>query len=1401
MSNDNAAWKLDQDVIPLERRKLFERRASAGFTASSEPRGAGADNNAAAPEVTDAVGLALSGGGIRAAAFSLGVLQSFYRTGLLRYCDYLSTVSGGSYVGSFLTSLAVHPYSDLNWRTNDAGGGQPNQEANNDQRAAHNHAGNGAAPRSPAAPATGQTVNRVTLAPDERRRQSHSVQRLIYGASYLNRPLTFVNRWLPGFLQINIVGFSALVCVCALGAWLFRQLDNVDAMRRLSALGFSDDLSRAYFPSFVVFLVWFIVLLVKAIRACMLGRRGGGTAAQWLTLALIVTGLISTVSLMGVGDVDTSLVFRRLNINIPPEVIAQIQAFVKWGLYTIFIVGIIPYLSPKALLRSGAANAPWYEREIFRLTTNALFWGCPLALFAILATENISFYNSRRDDRYLLSRLTFKDWGKFWGDIQRAAEKNTPPSGDRAVREVDAAKKKLWDALSQTYVVADLKELTKSEDVKQLLKDVDILTNDSRDKSPSASPPSLPATKYILNTSWRNDYLEQLERSTPFWKRWVSAATYCFGMRDADSFEKLLEERWKYECEIDLATALANDQLLREDFSSLFEDAVAALREIRMKDGKWVIPGNFLGNAAELSEAYERAQTARSQLKQLATTKKPSALPKNSNLETTNDDKTKKIQASSDANDDSSTRSTSSDPPDDSPTTAAASAGDANCEFLDSSSDIDNESSHVAALPSSTAGPPTSAGDPSKTADDSESSKEKSTAIEMLDKLRKARLCDAVLAYHLAQHPDRHEWANDLRYLRDGLRREIDGLQHPLDKMSGKDEPTEIALQQQMSNLQKAHLDLVRAFYGDNIRSENVVFATVVGDADQNFRKFLFVVALCVFLATGVFVDLNATSMHGFYRDQLASVWLEKADPKHSLPLAEINTFEKGAPYLMVNCAMSFLEKCEHEDELTAPFLLSPLACGSDRLGYASTDKFEGGQFDLADAIAVSGAAVTPTAVRNVAVRALLWLMNFRLGQWLPNPSVAALMQTPGFYRRVWRRPQVLHLLLSWLLLPERKRDFHFVSDGGLHENLAIEPLLQRRCKLIIAVDAGADPGGRFPDLVKLLLRLRVRYGITISGCADQDERPCFEKLVPKMRADGKPKRGATVDHYLIARVNYPDGGEPGWLIYLRPGFSGDEPDELAHYREQNIDFPNDTTLDQFYEPNRFEAYRVLGDHIGQHVSKEVFPGLGGRAGSASYIDTFELLFRALRQRVKTGTKSAPQKPMAESEDASPSVLVASPSVSPVDADSAREGAEQPAGGNGHGSPGIVAGDMNQPQTAGDVLMNMLGAASPPESGPPHLQPTSPNRDLPSSELETAQNASASIRDLPIDEGLRRILEAAFDEVHDRDDKAAYKLLSEIKQMLLELHNPSADEVAPKEKQTFSKKKSPATKKRRPKKE
>jgi hypothetical protein len=56
------------------------------------------------PRTGEPYGLAFSGGGIRSATFNLGVLQGLAQAGLLSKAKYLSTVSGGGYIGGWLAT-------------------------------------------------------------------------------------------------------------------------------------------------------------------------------------------------------------------------------------------------------------------------------------------------------------------------------------------------------------------------------------------------------------------------------------------------------------------------------------------------------------------------------------------------------------------------------------------------------------------------------------------------------------------------------------------------------------------------------------------------------------------------------------------------------------------------------------------------------------------------------------------------------------------------------------------------------------------------------------------------------------------------------------------------------------------------------------------------------------------------------------------------------------------------------------------------------------------------------------------------------------------------------------------------------------------------------------------------
>ena len=93
--------KFFEKVFPAELEEIKKRRDRIGI--DSEQIGS------APSTANELVGLAISGGGIRSSTFSLGVVQGLASQGLLKGVDYMSTVSGGGYTGSCMSSLLNDP--------------------------------------------------------------------------------------------------------------------------------------------------------------------------------------------------------------------------------------------------------------------------------------------------------------------------------------------------------------------------------------------------------------------------------------------------------------------------------------------------------------------------------------------------------------------------------------------------------------------------------------------------------------------------------------------------------------------------------------------------------------------------------------------------------------------------------------------------------------------------------------------------------------------------------------------------------------------------------------------------------------------------------------------------------------------------------------------------------------------------------------------------------------------------------------------------------------------------------------------------------------------------------------------------------------------------------------------
>src|SRR5437016_4154645 len=88
------------DLAPVDFEQVLEReRDYLGLTrGAAKAQGSQRSDDSNGPWA-----LCLSGGGIRSATFCLGILQGLAERGLLAKFHYLSTVSGGGYIGSWLS--------------------------------------------------------------------------------------------------------------------------------------------------------------------------------------------------------------------------------------------------------------------------------------------------------------------------------------------------------------------------------------------------------------------------------------------------------------------------------------------------------------------------------------------------------------------------------------------------------------------------------------------------------------------------------------------------------------------------------------------------------------------------------------------------------------------------------------------------------------------------------------------------------------------------------------------------------------------------------------------------------------------------------------------------------------------------------------------------------------------------------------------------------------------------------------------------------------------------------------------------------------------------------------------------------------------------------------------------
>jgi hypothetical protein len=382
-------------------------------------------------------------------------------------------------------------------------------------------------------------------------------------------------------------------------------------------------------------------------------------------------------------------------------------------------------------------------------------------------------------------------------------------------------------------------------------------------------------------------------------------------------------------------------------------------------------------------------------------------------------------------------------------------------------------------------------------------------------------------------------------------------------------------------------------------------------------------------------VDINKFSLHMMYRNRLVRAYLGASntarephpftgfDPNDDIDMARMLGTPAGGeegpgvrlqrPCHIVNTALNLVKGKElaWQTRKAAGFAFTPAFCGFElpRMaapggarvaqeamrgcfrptafyspsGQAATD--EDGGIRLGMAMAVSGAAASPSMGFHSSppLAFLMTLFNVRLGRWFANPTKLVKRPARGAAAQRALAPPappptsppvgIWYLLRELFGLTDARSNYLYLSDGGHFENLGVYELVRRRCRLVVAVDAGADGQFDFSDLGNAIRKCATDLNVDIEIDVSRIE------VIKQTEFSGA--------HCVTGRIRYDKvdrDGAVGTLLYIKPSLTGTELADILNYRKTNKAFPHQSTADQWFDETQFETYRSLGYSIGKIV-------------------------------------------------------------------------------------------------------------------------------------------------------------------------------------------------------------------------
>lgn len=316
-------------------------------------------------------------------------------------------------------------------------------------------------------------------------------------------------------------------------------------------------------------------------------------------------------------------------------------------------------------------------------------------------------------------------------------------------------------------------------------------------------------------------------------------------------------------------------------------------------------------------------------------------------------------------------------------------------------------------------------------------------------------------------------------------------------------------------------------------------------------------------------VDANLLSWHGFYRNRISQAYA-----LGDLRLSELDSVDAGGPYHLINTTLN--APATKDPTLGRRgvdfFLLSRLFVGGRSTGYCPTQEFQGldPNLTLGSAVAISAAAASPI-MGSYTLWPLVFsltLLNVRLNYWTPSPGFVAAGEAERLHGASTK-----YLMNEALGRVDGAGKMVNLSDGGHVENLGLYELLRRSCRVIVVVDAEEDEELTFAALGKLAQFARIDLGVEID--------------IPDLkRIRRRDKDGWSGRHWALGTILYSNRRQ-GRLLYIKASMTGDEgPGALA--RAVRTAFPHESTADQSFSEAQFEAYRSLGEHIGERAVAEL---------------------------------------------------------------------------------------------------------------------------------------------------------------------------------------------------------------------